>query len=404
MKRIYQTVLENHLAEYRQMAFLSGPRQVGKTTLSIDTVKEKYQYQYLNWDDANHRELILSGIQTIYQQYQPDLLKTTDTPPIVIFDEIHKYTDWKTMLKGYFDTIQQQCKIMVTGSAKLNVYRRGGDSMMGRYFLYRIHPFSVAEILGREDFSSEITLPKQLSSQQWENLIKFGGFPEPYLNASDNFYRKWNHLKQEQLFQEDLRDLSKVRDLSRLELLAQLLTHQVSSTTKYSELAKKVRVSEPTIRNWIDILCSVYYCFSIPPWTKNISRSLLKEPKIYLWDWSVISNEGARIENLIASHLRKAIHFWIDIGLGEYDLYYLRDKDKKEVDFLVTKNGNPWLMVESETSNNGRLGSNINYFNQQINVPHVLQVVKDLPYIEKDCFALERPMIVPLLTFLSQLV
>jgi uncharacterized protein len=404
MRRIYQTIIQDHLAQYRQMVFLSGPRQTGKTTLSQACVVDQYPYQYLNWDNIVHRELILKGIEAIYQQFQPDVLMASNKIPVIIFDEIHKYKNWKTMLKGYFDTIQDRCKIIVTGSAKLNVYRRGGDSMMGRYFSYRIHPLSVAEIMGRENFDSEIGLPKEIPKQAWQNLLTFGGFPEPYLNANSRFYQRWITLKQEQFFQEDLRDLSKIHDLAQLSLLSQLLSQQVSSTVKYSELAKKVRVSEPTIRRWISTLNSLYFCFSISPWSNNVTRSLLKEPKVYLWDWSVIEEQGAKIENLVACHLQKAIHFWTDIGLGNYDLYYLRDKEQHEVDFLVTKNKRPWLMVEVKSSDNHRISSNITHFNKQLAVTHVLQVVSDLDFVDRDCFALENPTIVPLVTFLSQLV
>lgn len=404
MKRIYQDIISEHLTQQRQMVFLSGPRQAGKTTLSRACVTSSTPSLYLNWDNISHRELILSGIENIIEQLHVDVLKSSDETPIIIFDEIHKYSKWKTLLKGYFDSLQETCRIIVTGSAKLNIYRQGGDSMMGRYFLYRIHPLSVAEISGRKDFSKEYCMPSTISSEQWENLITYGGFPEPYLNATPRFYNRWINLKNEQFFQEDLRDLSKIYDLKRVELLSQLLIRQIGSTTKYSELAKKIQVSEPTIRNWIVTLENLYYCFSIQPWSTNISRSLLKEPKIYLWDWSVINDYGAKIENLVASHLLKACQFLTDIGLGKYSLYYLRDKDKNEVDFLVTKNEEPWLMVEVKSSNNKRLNPVITHFNNQLNVPHVFQVVASLDYIDKDCFSLEKPMIVPLKTFLSQLV
>lgn len=404
MQRIYQTLLQEHLAHYRQMAFLCGPRQAGKTTLSKVCAEDHYSFLYLNWDNITDREVILAGIEEIYQRFNPELAQKQQTASLIIFDEIHKYSKWKTLLKGYFDTIQERCKIIVTGSAKLNTYRRSGDSMMGRYFLYRIHPLSVAEILQRENFEKETCLPQKISDKAWNNLLKFGGFPEPYLQENNQFYQRWLNLKHEQLFREDLRDLSKIHEIDQVELLAQLLIRQVGSTAKYSELAKKVRASEPTIRNWIMTLRNLYYCFSVTPWSNNISRSLLKEPKIYLWDWSVIEDEGAKLENLVACHLLKAVHFWTDLGLGKYDLHYLRDKDKKEVDFLVTKNTKPWLMVEVKMSHNGRLSSNIHHFNDQLAVPHVLQIVAELPYVDIDCFSLQKPMIVPLSTFLSQLI
>ncbi len=403
MYRIYSSVIQQHLSQFRQMVFLSGARQAGKTTLSKMCVKD-HPFQYLNWDYVEHRELILSGIDKIYKNFHTDILTTSSQIPIIILDEIHKYSDWKSFLKGHFDLLENACRLIVTGSAKLNVFRRGGDSMMGRYFLYRIHPLSVAEILERSNFDQEITAPKMLSEEAWNNLLNFGGFPEPYLNANQQFYRRWNILRQEQLFEEDLREITKIHHMDQLTLLANLLIRQAGSLTQYSALAKKVRVSEPTIRNWMSILQNVYYSFSIAPWSTNISRSLLKEPKIYLNDWSLISDIGAKIENLVACHLLKAVHFWTDIGLGEYSLYYLRDKEKREVDFVVTKNKQPWLLLEVKNKNSGHISPHLLYFNQQLKAPHVLQVAADLPYIDYDCFSLKEPKIVPLLTFLSQLV
>jgi uncharacterized protein len=404
MERIYQHIIRHHLKEYRQMVFLPGPRQVGKTTLSKACVMDQYQSIYLNWDNINHREIILAGTEAIYQQLQPNTAKEITATPVIIFDEIHKYAHWKNRLKGYFDLIQEQCKIIVTGSAKLNVYRRGGDSMMGRYFLYRIHPLSVAELVGRPNCTAETQDPKKIPQQEWDNLFQYGGFPEPFLQSNHPFYQRWMTLKQEQLFHEDLREISHVSHLAQCELLAQLLKQQVGGLITYSELAKKVRVSEPTIRHWIDILNNLYYCFLIKPWSTNIAHSLLKTPKAYLWDWSVINDRGAKIENFVACHLRKATHFWTDIGLGQYDLFYLRDKEKREVDFLITKNAQPWLVVEVKTANHSRLSQHLIHFNQQLKAPHVLQAVYDMPYLDVDCFSYDQPMIVPLSTLLSQLV
>lgn len=403
MNRIYEQVIQEHFKEFRQMVFLSGPRQAGKTSLSQICVAD-YPFEYLNWDNVDHRELILSDINQIAEKLQTDIVNQEHKTPIIILDEIHKYPNWKSFLKGYFDVLGDSCKFLITGSAKLNVFKRGGDSMMGRYFLYRIHPFSVAEILGRTEVDREIVPPKAMLDDAWNHLMQFGGFPEPYFNATQRFYQRWNKLRWEQLFQEDLREITRIQQVDRLELLAHLLIRQAGSLTQYSELAKKVRVSEPTIRDWMSILQNVYYSFLVTPWSENVSRSLLKEPKVYLWDWSVIDDVGAKIENLVACHLLKAVHFWTDIGLGEYHLHYLRDKEQREVDFLVTKNKTPWLMVEVKNSNSGHISPHLIHFNKQLNVPHVIQVAADLPFVEQDCFVLNVPKIVSLRTFLSQLV
>lgn len=401
MERIYSPVIRHHLAHYRQMLFLTGPRQVGKTTLSKQCLKD-YQFYYLNWDNVGDKALILESMEAIITRAFRETAATK--PRAIIFDEIHKYRQWKTLLKGYFDGYGDKLHLLVTGSAKLNGYRRGGDSMMGRYFAYRIHPLSVAECIGKVDASLEIQPPCSLDDTQWERLLNFGGFPEPFLAADSTFYQRWQNAKQEQLFQEDLRELTQVHDMGRLELLAHLLTGQVGGVVTYSELAKKIRVSEPTVRQWLDILKAVYYCFTIKPWTKNVTRSLIKEPKVYLWDWSMVQPGGARIENFVASHLLKATHWWTDIGLGKYELFYLRDKEKREVDFLIVKNAQPWLMIEAKSSSNQHVSPHLKYFHQQLKPPHVCQLAYDMPYEAFDCFALKKPLIVPMRTFLSQLV
>lgn len=403
MERVYQPVIEEHLAQDRQMIFLVGPRQVGKTTLGKQSLSDKYDFQYLNWDSLKHRELILAGADKIFNQFSPDVLTANENIPVIFFDELHKYKNWKSLLKGYFDELNGKCKIMITGSAKLNIYRKGGDSMMGRYFLYNIHPFSVAELIGHRKNGQEVIAPHDFDDDLWDNLLRFGGFPEPFTKANQAFYNRWLNLKQEQLFREDLRDLNKVHDVARIELLAQLLIPRVTSIIKYTDLAKQIQVSEPTIRQWISVLREMHYCFQLKPWSKNISRSLLKTPKIYCWDWSVVESEGARYENIVALHLRKAACYWTDTGLGKYDLYYLRDKDGREVDFLMTKNAKPWLLVEVKASEKNMDPSLIHFYDQ-LKTPHTFQVVADMPYIDKDCFALNKPMVVPLRTFLSQLV
>lgn len=200
---------------------------------------------------------------------------------------------------------------------------------MGRYFLYRIHPLTVAEILGRKNLQQEIENSKQLAKDAWQHLFDFEDFPEPFALATQQFYQGWHKLRYDQFFYDDLRVLSKVIDISQIELLAQLLINQVTSTVKYSELAKK--------RVFPNQQFVIGSCFSIKPSSKNISRALITKPKVYLWAWLLVKVIGSKMENLVACHLLKAAQLWTDIGLGNYQLYYLRDKDKHEVDFLMTK-------------------------------------------------------------------
>lgn len=402
MKRIYLNLVEEHFNDSTQALFLSGPRQVGKTTIAKEYLKEAAYSKYLNWDNIDHRELILSGPSAVIQGIPLQAL--VKQKPVVCFDEIHKFKDWKGFLKGFIDTYRDEFQTLVTGSARLDVFNKSGDSLMGRYFLYRVHPLSINELIN-SSLRDEITgPPRKIDNDIFETLLTFGGFPDPFIKGEERYYKRWQNLRHQQFFQEDIRDLSNIHELALLEVLATLLKRQVGQLTNYTTLAQRIRVSDQTIRRWMSVFESLYFCFTIRPWSKNVSRSLLKEPKIYLWDWSQVDDIGQRAENFIASHLLKAIHFWNDSGFGNFELYFVRTKDQKEVDFLVAKDNKPWLMIEVKSSGAESLSSSLLFFQKQLNVPHVLQVAMDLPYVEQDCFVISKPTIVPVTTFLSQLI
>ncbi|MEA3347225.1 MAG: ATP-binding protein [Candidatus Auribacterota bacterium] len=402
MKRIYTSVIKEHFARFQQMVFLIGPRQAGKTTVSLMAKEFSSQFSYLNWDNLDHRKIILDGVNSV--ACFAGLDKLTSEVPIVVFDEIHKYGKWKTFLKGFFDTYKGKVKIIVTGSSRLDTYKKGGDSLMGRYFPYRLHQLSMAELEQVNLSGKEISKPFQSKSHDFEKLIKNGGFPEPFIKNNSRFLNRWKTLRQEQLIREDIRDLSRIQELGQIELLAEILKHQAGQLTNYSSLANKVNVSSDTIRRWIKTLQSFFYCFTVQPWSKNIPRSLIKEPKTYLWDWTGVDEEGSRVENLVASHLLKAVHYWTDCGLGQYTLYFIRDKEKREVDFLVSKDKKPWFLVEVKLSPKSGISKNLTYFQDKIKAKHAFQVVFDMEYVSKDCFKHTKPIIVPARTFLTQLV
>ena len=399
MKRVYETILQEHLKQYRQMVFVVGPRQVGKTTLCRSLDKE---HAYINWDNQDQRSIIISGPNKVAED--SGIFQLREDSPVLVLDEIHKYSKWKNFLKGLFDVHGDRLKIIVTGSSRLDVFKKGGDSLMGRYFLYRLHPLSVREIIGRPPQGKEISSPTRVNQDEVDALYRFGGFPEPYLKANDRFSNRWKKLRKQQLFTEDIRDFTRVQEIHQIELLAEILGHQIGQLINYSNLAKKVNVSVDTIRRWISTLESLYYCFTIPPWSRNIPRSLLKQPKVFLWDWSLVSEPGPRTENFVASHLLKAVHWWTDNGYGDYGLYFLRDKEKREVDFLVTRERVPWIMVEVKRGSNKSVSKGLRHFQRLIATPHSLQLSFDMDYIDVDCFSLTGPMVVPATTFLSQLI
>lgn len=398
MKRMYEFILKDHFKHNNQIAFVVGPRQVGKTTTSRQLRDGHY---YFNWDNLDDRALILKGPKEIAGACNLDLL--TKSKPLIIFDEIHKFSKWKVYLKGFYDTYKDGCNIVVTGSSRMDTYRRGGDSLMGRYFTYRMHPISLRESLEKNHLrDKEYTPPLKTGDDVFSKLLEFGGYPEPFLKGKQAFYRKWIRLRLDQLFKEDIRDLTRVQEIGQLEILGRLLIEQSGQLTNYTSLSKKVRVSVDTIRRWINVLNALYFCYKVKPWSKNISRSLIKEPKVYLWDWSLCTDRGARHENFIASHLLKSIHLWNDTGMGDYDLYFLRDKEKREVDFLITKDKTPWTMIEVKSAETS-VSHSLMHFQKQLGVPHCFQVVIDLPYVGRDCFSLTGINIIPAKTFLSQL-
>lgn len=405
MWRMYQPLLESHLSENDQMLFLAGPRQVGKTTLSQSISSLHKPSFYFNWDLKQDRKILVEGALALGEAIQ--IHKLTAQKPLVIFDEIHKFRSWKTLLKGFYDIYKGKVHIIVTGSAKLNIYRKGGDSLMGRYFLYRIHPLSIRECAQANCLASQNKLysnPVRITDEAFNALWEFGGFPDPYLKRNAKFFHKWQGLREEQLFREDVRDLTQIQEIALLEMVAEYLKEYASERVHLSHFAQKIGASVNTMKRWFKCLEMLYYSFTIPPWTKNIARSLTKDPKIYLWDWSQIVDVGKKSENFVACHLLKAIHFWQDSGLGKFGLFYIRDKDKNEVDFLITENKQPWCLVEVKYGENQGLSKQLYRFQKTLHAPYAFQVVIDMEYVDVDCFQEKEPKIVPAKTFLSQLV
>jgi hypothetical protein len=394
--RLYTAVLRAHFAEHRQMVLLAGPRQVGKTTVcrALDS-----SGHYLTWDDQDDRKLILRGPRTVAAAL--DLTRLGEKRPLVIFDELHKHRRWKQFLKGFFDSFADSVRIAVTGSARLDVYRRGGDSLMGRYFLYRMHPLSVGEILRHGSPDEMRTPPARLPPAKFQQLLHRGGFPEPFLKDA-RFGSRWRALRRQQLIREDVRDLARVQELGQLEVLETLLRERSGRSLSYSELANTVQVSVDTAKRWVGLLIHLYHGFLVRPWFKNITKSLRKEPKWYQTDWSGIEDDGQRAETFVAVHLLKAVQTWEDLGFGRFELRHLRDKNQRAVDFCVVRDGKPWFLVEVKKADT-TLSPALGYFQTQTKSEHAFQVVVDLPFVAADPFARRDPCVVPAATMLSVL-
>ena len=321
MKRGIEDKIKADLEQ--KMVFLSGPRQVGKTTLS----KSLYpaNSEYFNMDNAEHRLLVQK------QAWRRDC-------DLVIFDELHKVRKWKNWIKGIYDTEGVRPRLLVTGSSRLDVYRKWGDSLAGRFYSYRLHPFSVAEV--KEKYTADTAL---------EHIMRFGGFPEPFLKGSEEEAKRWRRSHVDRILREDLLDIASVRNLRSVETLVELLRNSVGSTVSYESLSRDLQVSPHTVKQWISILENLYIIFVVTPYHRNIARSLIRQPKIYFYDTGFVKeDDGARFENAVACALLKRLHFLEDTAGEKCALHYLRDKEKREIDFLTVQDGRPEWLIEAK--------------------------------------------------------
>lgn len=367
-KRYLESYIIEDLKE--KMVFVGGPRQVGKTTMAKLIGEENYSgFDYLNWDSREDQKKILNS------QFETGA-------KLLIFDEIHKYRPWKNYIKGEFDKKKEKYDYLITGSARLDLYRRGGDSLMGRYHYYRLHPFSLAEVIGK--INQKIEILKELkfinnpqnTAEVFSDLFTFGGFPEPFIKKSLAVLRRFHNERVERLIKEDIRDIEQVRDLSALQVLTAILPEKVGSLFSLNALREDLTVAHKTISLWMDILERFYYHFRIYPFASSVFKSLRKEPKMYLWDWSQVENEANKLENIVASHLLKFVHFLYDTEGYKTELFFLRDLDGREVDFLVAINKKPWFAVEVK-SQDKTVSKNLIYFAAKLNIPYAYQVVSE---------------------------
>ncbi|MEA2114028.1 MAG: ATP-binding protein [Thermodesulfobacteriota bacterium] len=327
MKRYLIEEIKYDLA--RKIILITGPRQAGKTTLSKMLVDD---FDYFNFDNPQHRLGLLDRSW--------DRKKS-----LIIFDELHKLKNWKSWLKGIYDTEGIPPSLVVTGSAKLDTYKKVGDSLAGRFFQFRLHPLDLKEI---KNFTDDIHLEKTL-----DRLLEVGGFPEPYLEGDPTFYKRWKRSHLDIIIRQDLIDLENVRQITAIETLIQLLRRRVGSPVSYSSLARDLQTSDKTVKRWLNILENMYVIFRVTPFHRNIARSILKTPKFYFYDTGqVLGDQGVRLENLTACALLKEMQFREDCFGEEMQLHYLQTKDGKEIDFFVIKDNFPYLMLEVKWADN----------------------------------------------------
>lgn len=369
--RTYEALLKDHFGSESNMAILIGPRQSGKTTTAIN-YKNK-STSYWNWDDQDDRIYLRSSPQKFLEEKE----RRNDSKSVVVLDQIHKNKKWRNWLKGFYDKHNKEYQIIITGSARLNVFKKGGDSLLGRYYSYRHHPLSLGEI-GNKPFETGLfRKPGKPQLEAYNHLFRFGGFPAPVIAGKETSHTKWIRTRRELLVREDLRDLSRLEDVAAMELLVTLLKDRIGGLLNLNNIKDDVQVSVDTLRRWIKYLEALYYVYLIPPYSKNVKRSLIKTPKLYLWDWSEVTDEAARFKNMIASHLLKSVHYWTDTGLGEFNLCFIRDKEKREVDFLVTQDNKPFILVECKLCEK-QISPTLRHFNDLLKPKFALQVIQNM--------------------------
>jgi predicted AAA+ superfamily ATPase len=356
MRRYLAKYIELICFRHGKMSLLSGPRQAGKTTCAQDLLSSRGNHgAYFNWDSDAFRLQWVKDPAKLIETFRGDR-----SAPLIIFDEIHKDRLWKRRLKGLYDTKHSPLDLLVTGSARLNVYRRGSDSLVGRAFHFNFHPLTLREVSEGDPATPEEFLKSIMSESVHfaqssieaiiSKFLVFGTFPEPYLKQDLTFLAAWRKSRLDQIIKEDTRDLNNIQDITKLQILVDLLTERVGSLVGKASLREVLECSFDSVTRWIEILHALFVTFEVAPYSARLSRAIRRERKVYLWEISNIAEEGARFENLVALHLLKACHLWSDIGLGRYELLYVRTKDQLEIDFLITKDRKPWLPVEVKLS------------------------------------------------------
>ncbi len=334
----------------RKIVLLSGPRQAGKTTLSKMLMQD---FCYLNYDNVEHRLELLE--------------RSWDRKcDLVIFDELHKQKNWKSWLKGIYDTESIPPAIIVTGSARLDTHRKVGDSLAGRFFPFRLHPLDLKEI--------SRFLPEMDTKSALKRLLVCGGFPEPFLEGDLRFYKRWRRTHLDIILKQDLVDLENIKDITSIETLVQLLRKRVGSPVSYNSLARDLQCSDKSVKRWLQILENLYVIFRVSPYHRNIARSLLKSPKYYFYDTGqVLGDEGIKFENLTACALLKECHYLEDCEGDQLRLHYLQTKDGRELDFFITRDENPLLMVEVKWKDR-TISRNFRHFTQYFDNVQQVQI------------------------------
>ena len=353
----------------RKMVLLAGARRCGKTTIGRALAKSM-KGQYYNWDIASDRKKI--------RKYELD-----PDAGLWVFDEIHKMRHWRNWLKGLFDEHQGHHQILVTGSAKLEVYGRGGDSLQGRYYLHHLHPFTFSELQQIPQANTTINIidgipklpinAKKGAEKLLRQLENMGGFPEPFLSASTTEAARWRTSYFHRLVEEEVRSLEGIKNLDQMELLLDRLPETVGSVLSINSLREDLEVAFETVKNWIRIFENLFSVFRIPPFGPAKIKAVKKEQKLYFWDWAAVPDMAHRFENLIAVHLMRLCHWCEDLYGEKVELRYFRTRMGHAVDFILLRKGKPWVAIEVKDSDRP-VDPNLKYLLQKVSFPYAFQI------------------------------
>lgn len=382
----------------RQMRFIAGPRQSGKTTIAKNKLNTtKCENLYYNWDKKEVRNRYRKEADFLAK----DILEMHSRENLwICFDEIHKLPKWKNILKEYFDTYENKINIIVTGSARLDMFRRSGDSLAGRYFLFKLNPLILPEALGKnvnsilpedtpEKFIEKSIVNKRYEQKTMEDILKFSSFPEPLLRGNSLFSKKWHENYFERIIREDIRDISSIHQIEKVMDLLFILPSKISSPLSINSLREDLEINFNTVKNYIHYLILTYILFEISPYQKKINRLVKKEKKVYFYDFAIIDDDAKRFENFVAIELKARIDLWNDYSEDKYDVSFVRTRDGRETDFLILKNKEPYLLCEvklSETDIEKHHFLNSEYlgdipFVQLVKKPDVLRVEQKKFYV-----------------------
>jgi predicted AAA+ superfamily ATPase len=383
---------------------MAGPRQVGKTTLAHSLAQSCMNSVYFNWDILDHRTQLISN-----PKFFQEIELKDESRPFVVFDEIHKFKDWKNYLKGIYDQFHDRYQFLISGSGRLDIYQKGGDSLAGRYYLFHLWPFTISELSEVNRKHAEflrnplrISMAKYEQLQEiWSNLANFSGFPEPYLSSRKTTYRRWSNTYSQQLIREDIRDLTGIKSVGDIETLYSLLPSKVGNPISIPALSQDLKVSYNTIRSWLSTFERFFLIFSLSPWTRKIARAIQKEQKIYLWDVPRIKDPAARFENMVAIELFRAVSMWNEMGYGKFSLHFIKNKEQQEVDFLIADGHHPMVLVEAKISDS-QPSPALTKFQTMLKIPAV-QLVNQAEGFRKLSIGNQPVLIAPACQWLAML-